>query len=336
MLAVLFAALLPAGALSAQTEYQTALDRSLAAHAAGDHVQARVFMEQAHALEPSARTLRGLGVVAYADGRHVDAIFHLEGALSSPVRPLTPELQTAVEELLARSWKEVARVRLSLDPVHSEVTLDGAAPAWHAPNELLVAAGVHRLSVRAEGRLSYVLDLRLAPGASETVHVVLAEQPSAPAGGPALGLQAAAPLVVSSEPTRREHGDLGAPVPVPARESTSLRWWTPRLRNGVLIAGGAVALTSIALWATAARRFGILEEHCAAQPAGGCDQTEADRVLSDSHVPTYQRAAAVTTALAGATLAGALGLTLWQRYTRSEPALAVRLAPGELALRGKF
>lgn len=64
--AVVLATLVPLRTVSAQTTYQTALERSLAAHAAGDQAVARVFMEQAHALEPSARTLRGLGVIAYA------------------------------------------------------------------------------------------------------------------------------------------------------------------------------------------------------------------------------------------------------------------------------
>src|SRR5262245_10239697 len=64
-------------------EYETALTQALEAHARGDDEHARVFMERAHELQPSARTLRGLGTIAASQGRVLDAIRYLERALDS-------------------------------------------------------------------------------------------------------------------------------------------------------------------------------------------------------------------------------------------------------------
>src|SRR6187402_1312763 len=64
-------------------EYESALGQALDAHARGDSDTARVFMERAHRLQPSARTLRGLGTIALAQGRFAEAIQYLEQALAS-------------------------------------------------------------------------------------------------------------------------------------------------------------------------------------------------------------------------------------------------------------
>ncbi|HEY6878349.1 MAG TPA: hypothetical protein VI299_10050, partial [Polyangiales bacterium] len=56
------------------SEYDAALDAALDAHERGDLTSARMSMERAHALLPSARTLRGLAIIAHAQGRHVETV----------------------------------------------------------------------------------------------------------------------------------------------------------------------------------------------------------------------------------------------------------------------
>ncbi|HEX6241893.1 MAG TPA: hypothetical protein VFZ61_13385, partial [Polyangiales bacterium] len=51
-------------------DYDAALTRALEAHAAGDYARAEQAMQLAHSLSPNARTLRGLGVILYAQGRY--------------------------------------------------------------------------------------------------------------------------------------------------------------------------------------------------------------------------------------------------------------------------
>src|SRR5687768_4923451 len=74
---------------AASNPYEVALSEALASHARGDYAQARIFMERAHQLEPSARTLRGLGIVAFAQGRHLEAIRQLDQSLLASEKPLS-------------------------------------------------------------------------------------------------------------------------------------------------------------------------------------------------------------------------------------------------------
>lgn len=94
LLGTLLASLARPAAAWADSPYQRALERALTAHAAGDFTEARTAMEEAHALEPSARTHRGLGVVAHAEGRYVAAV----GSTSDPYTIRRADLNSLQDE----------------------------------------------------------------------------------------------------------------------------------------------------------------------------------------------------------------------------------------------
>lgn len=306
----------PCSAARAQTAYEVALDRALTAHAAGDDAQAWQAMQEAHALEPSARTLRGLGIIAQAQGRDVDAVVALQQALSSTARPLTPELRAAVDELLARVLSRLARLRLEIEPSDAAVLVDEREPVWSAERELLLRPGHHRVTVFAQARTT-ALDVELTAGAVESLRVVLAEPASS-----------AAP-------------EAAAPPKAGAATRAAMRApWSGAVRSSAWSAAGALAVGGAALWLTAWRRFDGVAADCRAELAGGCTEPQARERFDGAHVRPLSRAAAVTSALGGAMLIGALSLELSRTPARdvssTRGALRLAISPHGLALTGSL
>jgi hypothetical protein len=303
--------LLCAVALADQTTaaYDDSLTRALSAHAAGDYETARTFMERAHALEPSARTLRGLGIIAYAQQRYAEAVAALASSLSSPIRPLTSELRTSVESLLAQTFQRIGRVRLSIEPDNSVVLVDGAPPLVHAPDELLLPPGHHHVQITAPARTPYELDLTIDAGLVETLHVVLVER-SAPPARQTSGLadsQESKPSV-SARP--------------PAHEA-SLSFWRPTVRNSALVGGGALALSGVSVWLAAWRRFKRLDAACSATPVGSCTASDARQRFEAAHIEPLSRGGVALASVGLATLGVSLTLSLLARRERPPPTLLV-------------
>lgn len=96
--------------------YASAVDAALAAHQQGAFEEARVQLRKAHSLFPNARTLRGLGKIEYELRNYVQAISHLDAALSCETRPLDARLQAEVHDLLARARMFVGEVQINIAP----------------------------------------------------------------------------------------------------------------------------------------------------------------------------------------------------------------------------
>lgn len=304
-------------------DYDAALEAALAAHARGDLTTARTSMERAHALSPSARTLRGLAIIAHAQGRHVEAVLGCDAALASEVQALTPRLRDSVEELRARSLRELAWLRLSITPADAAVTIDGQPPSRRADGTLLLAPGTHLLQVSAPGFIAFERVLDAKVGESEGVEVSLAAVPdAAPQLAPVESTAELPKAVIPAEP-------LQMPL-APPRD----RGWTPRRRNLTLTLGGLGTLGGGALLIVAARKFADVDHACGQQPAGACTHAEAARRLDDAHVRPYLRASAGLLAVGGATLITALTLELWS--WRAAERATVALTPNGARLRGTF
>jgi tetratricopeptide (TPR) repeat protein len=126
-----------ASAAMAQTagvsaEPSEALRLAIAAYDAGDWPEAQRRFEAAHNEAPTARTLRGLGVVAYRQGRKVDAYAYLTRSLVSNAKPLTEELRASVLTLLNELASKLTRVHFQLHPPGAELRIDGAVPTYDA------------------------------------------------------------------------------------------------------------------------------------------------------------------------------------------------------------
>ena len=135
----------------AATEYDALVLRALAAYDAGRWDEARDLFERAHAIDPTARTLRTIGMSAFNQADYVGALQHLEAALVDPRRPLTDEQRAHVLGLIDRASRQVGRYRVRLSPSSASLLVDGAAPALLSEDEFVLVPGRHVLRATALG-----------------------------------------------------------------------------------------------------------------------------------------------------------------------------------------
>lgn len=163
----------PAANTAEPPGYREAIDDAIAEYTAGRYPEARALFARAHELQPSARTLRGLGMTEFELRHYVDATRMLEEALTSNVRPLDGELRKATEALLERSRTFVGRYVLSLTPATMQLIIDGAPPRIEADHSLSLSVGDHALHAQAEGYVAIDHTLRVTGGENTTLNITL-------------------------------------------------------------------------------------------------------------------------------------------------------------------
>lgn len=173
-------------------EYKQAVDAALEEYRLQHFDEARSLFERAHAIDPSARTLRGLGMVEFELRHYVRAAELLEQALASDKKPLTAEQRRAVEELLARTRQFISNYAVEVEPPSDalQVELDGKPVELGAENKLALEAGEHTLRISAPDALPRELKLDVKGGEQQTLHIELelkatAEAQPPPTPGPA-------------------------------------------------------------------------------------------------------------------------------------------------------
>jgi hypothetical protein len=272
---------------AAQDDYEALIPRAVAAQAAGQYELAHGLFAKAHALAPSARTLRGMGVASFQAGHFVNALNELEAALTHPVKPLDAELLARVDALLARTRAELCLVDLRVTPADAQVILDG----WSTTTRRLVLTpGRHSLEVRAPGFTAERRVLEARAGTSEVLELTLAV--FVPAALP--------PVTVVASPGAPPRRDAGHP-------KLQLAAW--------ITLGGAAALglTAGALYWTGQRRIDAIADSCRSRPDGTCSAEEKSAQLDHANISALE---AGTTSLLVASAALALtsaGLFAWQR-----------------------
>lgn len=172
---LLLSARLPsAGAQEAESgsRYRALIETGVSEFAAGHYEEARVSFAEAHALAPTARTARGLGLVAFEQRNYPEAIERLEAALASGEKPLTGELRESTKQVLTLAKRYVARLTLRVEPPHATVTLEDTLVSSKSRSNHLVNPGDYKLVVEAPGfeREERTLHLR----AAETQEVAVA------------------------------------------------------------------------------------------------------------------------------------------------------------------
>jgi hypothetical protein len=209
---------------SLRARYDAHVERGLAAFDAGRKEEARAELERAHALIPSARTLRGLGMIAMALDRFTVAKRELEASLVHQRSPLSAAMRKEVEELLAWMRASLAIVRIEATPPGGQVAIDGVPVD---ERELLLEPGEHTVTVSADGHASHQRTFQLSLDEPLLLRVALApEEPPPPS--------AAAPVVVAAPPEVRAAA--GGPV-----------WPWFAGSAGVLAVGGAGVLLALGL-----------------------------------------------------------------------------------------
>jgi hypothetical protein len=126
--------------------YRRAVESGLAAFNERRFEAARAQFSSAHAMRPSARTLRALGMTDFATDDFSQARRELEAALTDPAEPLDDAQRHEVQELLDWMHTSLASVRLRVTPARAAVRIDDKVVA---AGEALLARGTHRLRVSA-------------------------------------------------------------------------------------------------------------------------------------------------------------------------------------------
>ncbi len=296
------------------------LTRALLAYEDGRFAEARRLFVQAHAEAPTARTLRGLGVVSYAMGDYVEAAAYLEAALRHPVRPITDELRTLVLHLLEETRRHLGRVVFEGVTDETEIELDGARVALDENTGVYVAPGRHVVRVRGVGAAAVETSIDVEAAASVTVPVTTAEE-AAPTTDAEEG--------ATEEPERFEPDtSVVAPSSLPAaRRDTRRR----RLALGTSIAGAATTVGGGALFLVAGLRFRGLVDDCEL----GCTREAIEARYANDRIRGLSRAGIVTLAL-GAVALVASGVVWWTRPRDTVGEDALLIGPETLAWRRTF
>jgi hypothetical protein len=222
--------------------YRAAIDEAVAEYAAGRYPEARALFMRAHTLQPSARTLRGLGMAEFELRNYVEATRLLQQALSSTVRALDGELRTATQALLARAQGFVGRYALALTPPELQLKVNSVPAAREPDGSLMLSIGDHALYAEAQGYVPISHTLRVNGGENTTLNITLERAPApvavAPVATPEQPVAPAPARVTPTSPTQpRDEDDSGSVFSSP--------WfWTVA---AVVVIGAGVGVTLLVL-----------------------------------------------------------------------------------------
>jgi hypothetical protein len=128
--------------------YRAAIDEAVREHGAGRYSESRAAFLRAHELQPSARTLRGLGVSEFELRHYADAIRLLTAARRDPRAPLTDDIAAESLALIQRARGFVGTYTVTTVPSGATISVNGRPTREHP---LLLDAGEHVLAVHADG-----------------------------------------------------------------------------------------------------------------------------------------------------------------------------------------
>lgn len=227
------------------TDYKQLVDCALDAFEAEDYARARVLFEQAQAIRPNARVLRGLGVSALRLKRFTDARRELTQSLNETKQPLTASQRENVTTLLAWMQNSLGTLQLHVRPAAAHVELDEKPVV---ESVLVVSPGKHRIVVNSDGFIAQQHVVELAAAQELTLNVALSPIPPEPVKKPAVSAVDAASAVAIAEPDTTSLRMTKLDPPNRDRDSSGVldSWWF-WTAVGVAIAAGvttAVVLTS--------------------------------------------------------------------------------------------
>lgn len=296
------------------SDYEVALSEALEAHARGDYGQARIFMERAHSLDPSARTLRGLGIVAFGQGRHLEAIRFLDASLASQMKPLPPELRSGVQELLTHAWGQMGHYEIIVEPSGGDFLVDGQLPDFYAPNTVVLSPGAHVVTARAAQRADHELPLEVKPGDRRTLQIVLARPP--------------APRVIERFVDR------------PASESAGASW-TKRKRRIAWTTGAALIGAGAAVYGLAYARLDDIVDRCRDMASGSCTPRGAEKLYRKENIEGLGITSGILIGGGALTWLSALALEIWSKDDEPQragqgPKATLQVGPSSVAVSGRF
>lgn len=243
LLATVPAEVLAQAAPAEPAGYREAIDEAIAEYGAGRYPEARALFLRAHTLQPSARTLRGLGMAEFELRNYAEAVRMLQQALSSQVRTLDGELRTATQALLTRAQGFVGRYALVLTPPSLALSINNAPVRLEPDGTLMLSIGDHALRAEADGYVPISHTLRVNGGENTTLNISLerapvkvaaAEVAAPPAAQPA---QPPPPAVTPTSPTQPRDEESSSVFSSPV-------FWTVA---AVVVIGAGVGVTLLLL-----------------------------------------------------------------------------------------
>ena len=307
------------------TAYDGFITEALSAYDAGRWAEARNSFRRAHALAPTARTFRTIGMCSFNLGDYADALQNLESALTDTRKPLTADQRKRVTALIDRSNAKLGRFRLALVPDSAGLLVDGAPPTLLGGRELLLEPGRHEIVASASGYRSQRRELSVEAGDRSTLDLQLE------AGAESLVAEAAPSTAAPTPPAN--------PAPVPAAQAAAAQEprasgsGTQRVLGIVGISlGGAGLVTFGVAGALALGKKGDLDDAC---PSHKCGPAQHDDVDSYNTLRTISTVGLI----AGGTLL-TLGLVLLLTAddggSTEHASLTPELGLGWVGLRGRL
>jgi len=224
----------PASAQGA-VNYERLIEEGLIEFSEGNWIEAYDLFRQAHAINPNARTLRGMGMSSFEMRRYAAAIRHLRGALDSGKQPLDAEQQKQVADLIERTSRLVGTLIVEVDPPDATVLLDGH-PMEHGRELVRVGEATVVAEKAGVGRATRRVHIK---GGEEHRVVIKLDSPLSPSA--AAAAQPAQPR--EAAPDRRD--PVVAPSPTdgePAGEEDSNLWVWLTVGTGAAVTAAVVTI----------------------------------------------------------------------------------------------
>jgi hypothetical protein len=240
----LFASVVAATARAAdddQTPVSVLIGDAVAEYDAGHFQEARALFRQAHDRQPTARTLRGIGMCSFELRDYVEATRALTQSLREQRRPLTSEQKRHAEALLARAHTFVGRYTVKIKPEGASLFVDGKPADIETDGVLLLSFGRHQLSLRCPSCAPTEKDedIDVSGGEKKDIELALAPAPTTPPPDKTGGMAGTG----TGTGTGAGSGPPGGERDVPAVDHSQAHlWFTGAAVAAALGAGGS------ALW----------------------------------------------------------------------------------------
>ncbi|MBN1653740.1 MAG: tetratricopeptide repeat protein [Deltaproteobacteria bacterium] len=128
-----------------ESQYKALVQEALFEFNDARYEEALALFERAHAINPNAQTLRGIGMAAFEARQYGRAIKALRAAFTNKKRPLTEKQRAQAENTLEKAKQFVASYRIEIKPPEAQLTVDGQAVTLPDDGILLLDFGKHEI-----------------------------------------------------------------------------------------------------------------------------------------------------------------------------------------------
>lgn len=319
----------PAAASTSTQQYDQLVLQALQAFDKGRWDEARRLFEQAHGLDPTARTLRTIGMAAFNQADYLAALQNLEASLTDPRKPLTDEQRGHVKDLIARANQQVGRFRLRVEPAGASLRVDGKSPVLIADSELVLLPGRHELVLSAPGYRTLVKPLAVEALDRALLELVLEPDPTGTAAPLTMDTTPSeSPAATPVAPPTEGAAEPGAPSTEPASGSDAQTTWgivALSIGGAGLVAAGVTTILALG-------KKSDLEGAC---PDRRCPPSEHDRVESYD-VLRITSGVALGVGLAGAAVGTLLLVTAGGEGEAERAQVSPVIGPAYFGVRGRL